>query len=51
MGNLGSILAFIIFLMVKQISRLRHKEEKAAACIPEDIVLLREIRDSLVGKQ
>jgi len=40
------ILAFIIFLMIRQINRLRH----AAAVVPatpEDTVLLREIRDSL----
>ena len=44
------ILAFIIFLMVKQVNRLkRHQEEapKPPAATPEDIVLLREIRDSL----
>ena len=45
------ILAFIIFLMVKQINRLkRHQAEPAAAAPaapPEDIVLLREIRDSV----
>jgi len=44
------ILAFIIFLMVKQINRLRRtKPEPAPAPVapPEDIVLLREIRDSL----
>lgn len=42
------ILAFIIFLMVKQINRLK-KDAPAAppAAPPEDIVLLREIRDSL----
>ena len=44
------ILAFIIFIMVKQVNRLR-KEEPAAAPepvpIPEDVLLLREIRDSL----
>lgn len=45
-----AILAFIIFLMIKQINRLK-KEEPAApeapATPPEDITLLREIRDSL----
>ncbi len=39
------ILAFIIFLMVKQINRLRRAPATAAP--PEDVVLLREIRDSL----
>lgn len=45
------LLAFIIFMMVKQINRLRPKEEPAPPpaepATPEDIVLLREIRDSL----
>jgi large conductance mechanosensitive channel len=42
------ILAFIIFLMVKQVNRLkREAPPPAPAAAPEDIVLLREIRDSL----
>ena len=45
------ILAFIIFMMVKQINRLRHDEppapEPEAPPTPEDVILLREIRDSL----
>ena len=42
------ILAFIIFLMVKQINRLKKEAPPSApAAPPEDIVLLREIRDSL----
>lgn len=45
------ILAFIIFMMVKQINRLKREapaaEPAAPAGPPEDIVLLREIRDSL----
>ena len=42
------ILAFIIFLMVKQINRLRQTQEAPPpAATPEDTVLLREIRDSL----
>jgi large conductance mechanosensitive channel len=44
------ILAFIIFMMVKQINRLKRHEEAAPpapAATPEDIVLLREIRDAL----
>jgi large conductance mechanosensitive channel len=44
------ILAFIIFLMVKQINRLKKEAPAPAAApavTPEDIVLLREIRDSL----
>ena len=41
------ILAFIIFLMVKQINKLKQEAPKAAPATPEDVVLLREIRDSL----
>lgn len=40
------ILAFIIFLMVKQMNRLK-KSPPPAAVTPEDVLLLREIRDSL----
>ena len=40
------ILAFIIFLMIKQMNRLM-KRPAAVAVTPEDVVLLREIRDSL----
>jgi large conductance mechanosensitive channel len=45
------ILAFIIFLMVKMINKMlvRHEKEQAAEAppTPEEVVLLREIRDSL----
>lgn len=44
------ILAFIIFIMVKQINRLKKAEPAAPAepaPTPEDVILLREIRDSL----
>jgi len=41
------ILAFIIFVMVKQINRLRRAEPPPAAAPPEDTILLREIRDAL----
>ena len=43
------ILAFVVFLMVKQINRLKRETPPAAvpAAPPEDVVLLREIRDSL----
>jgi large conductance mechanosensitive channel len=43
-----AILAFIIFLMVKQMNRLKHAEPPAPPPpTPEDVVLLREIRDAL----
>lgn len=50
------ILAFVIFLMVKQVNRLRrlHAHTPAAAAEPapppEDVLLLREIRDSLKAR-
>ena len=45
------ILAFIVFLMVKAINRVRRADEqKAPPAPPEEIVLLREIRDALKRK-
>ncbi|MBS0441808.1 MAG: large conductance mechanosensitive channel protein MscL [Proteobacteria bacterium] len=42
------ILAFIIFVMVKQINRLKKEAPAEAPAAPaEDVVLLREIRDAL----
>ncbi len=41
------ILAFIIFLMVRAINRVRREEPKAPAAPPEEVVLLREIRDAV----
>ena len=47
------ILAFVIFLMVKQMNRMKREatpalaEPAAPAPAPEDVLLLREIRDSL----
>ena len=41
------ILALIIFLMVRQINRLRRAEPAVAASPAEDVILLREIRDNL----
>jgi large conductance mechanosensitive channel len=42
------ILAFIIFLMVRAINRLRRKDEaQKQVAPPEEILLLREIRDAL----
>ena len=41
------ILAFIIFMMVKQVNRLKKEAPPAAPATPEDVLLLREIRDSL----
>jgi large conductance mechanosensitive channel len=44
------ILAFIIFMMVKQINRLKHEAPPAPAAAPEDVALLREIRDLLKAR-
>lgn len=46
------ILAFVIFVMIKQINRLKRAPAAAPAPVeapptPEDVVLLREIRDAL----
>jgi large conductance mechanosensitive channel len=41
------ILAFIIFLMVKQMNKLKKQAPAAPAAPPEDVLLLREIRDAL----
>jgi large conductance mechanosensitive channel len=42
------ILAFVIFMMVKQMNRLKKEAPPAPpAAPPEDVLLLREIRDSL----
>lgn len=43
------IVAFAIFMLVKGINSLRKKEEAPAepAAPPEDVILLREIRDAL----
>ncbi len=41
------ILAFIIFMMIKQINRLKTNTVNTPPPPPEDTVLLREIRDAL----
>ncbi len=50
------ILAFVIFMMIRQINRLAAKTAQAAAkapvpATPEDILLLRAIRDYLAAMQ
>ena len=45
-----TIVAFAIFLVVKAINRLKRRqveEKEPAAVTPEDVLLLREIRDAL----
>ena len=42
------ILAFVIFMMVKQVNKMKKAKPPAApAPTPDDILLLREIRDAL----
>lgn len=41
------IVAFVMFLVIKTINSLKKKEEAAPSAPPEDITLLREIRDAL----
>jgi large conductance mechanosensitive channel len=43
-----AILAFVIFLMVKQMNKMKRAEPAAPVpATPEDVILLRQIRDSL----
>lgn len=41
------IVAFVIFMLVKQVNRLKEKEAAAPAAPPADVKLLTEIRDLL----
>jgi large conductance mechanosensitive channel len=41
------IVAFVMFIVIKAINSMKKKEEAAPAAPPEDITLLREIRDAL----
>lgn len=41
------IIAFVLFLIIKAINKATVKKEEAPAAPPEDVVLLREIRDAL----
>ena len=42
-----AIIAFVLFLVVKAINRMKKKEEAKAAPTPADVLLLTEIRDLL----
>ena len=48
------IVAFVVFILVKNVNKLKDKMVKAEAAAPaapaEDIVLLREIRDALAKR-
>jgi large conductance mechanosensitive channel len=41
------IVAFVMFLIIKALNSMKKKEVTAPAAPPEDITLLREIRDAL----
>jgi large conductance mechanosensitive channel len=41
------VIAFVIFLVVKAYNRMRKPAAEVAVAPPEDVLLLREIRDSL----
>ena len=43
------VIAFVLFLLIKSMARIMKKKEEAPAPapVPEDVLLLREIRDSL----
>src|SRR5665213_2158344 len=43
------IVAFVLFLLVRQINKLAQSKAVAPE-VPEDVLLLREIRDSLRGR-
>jgi large conductance mechanosensitive channel len=48
------IIAFAIFIVVKAINKMSRKQEEAPAAPappPEDVLLLREIRDSLKNQR
>lgn len=42
-----AIIAFIIFLMIRQVNKMTPQAVEAPAGEPEDVTLLREIRDEL----
>jgi large conductance mechanosensitive channel len=44
------IIAFAVFLLIRVVNRLKTQEEKKPAATPEDVALLREIRDALRKK-
>ena len=41
------LIAFVLFIIIKAMNSAKKKDEAAPAATPEDIQLLREIRDSL----
>ncbi len=45
------IVAFALFLLLRQLNKLRTPDPAVPATTPEDILLLREIRDSLKDRK
>jgi large conductance mechanosensitive channel len=45
------IVAFAVFLLIRTLNRLKLQEGKNPAATPEEIVLLRDIRDSLKRRE
>jgi len=43
------IVAFAVFMMVKNVNRWKKQEEEIPAAPPQEVVLLEEIRDALQG--
>jgi large conductance mechanosensitive channel len=41
------VVAFVLFLFIKGMNSMMKKKEAAPAAPPEDVILLREIRDAL----
>ena len=41
------IVAFVLFMLIRQMNRLVSPKPDTAPAVPEDVLLLREIRDSL----
>jgi large conductance mechanosensitive channel len=44
------IIAFVLFLIIRAINRLQSAKEAPPTVVPEDVQLLREIRDSLKAR-
>ena len=44
------IVAFVLFIVVRQLNRLVTRPDQSPAAPPEDVVLLREIRDLLKAR-
>jgi large conductance mechanosensitive channel len=45
------MLGFVVFMLVRQVTKMQKKEEEKPAAPAADIVLLTEIRDAMVKKK